>query len=420
MKKRIIVRGPALSRSGYGEQCRFAIRSLRAYEDLFDIYLVNTSWGVTGWVWGNDDERQWVDMILSKTHMAVQQNVQFDISLQVTIPNEWEKLAPINIGYTAGIESTKITPIWIEKSQLMDRIIVVSNHAKYGFDNTTYEVTHNKTGQVIKDFRCKTPVVAVNYPIRPTEPAELDVELNTKFNFLAVAQWGPRKNLDNTIKWFVEEFKDDEDVGLVLKVNVHNNSTMDAHFCEKKLQNLLSQHEDRKCKVYLLHGDMSDSEMNALYNHPKIHALVTLTHGEGFGLPIFEAAYNELPVIAPEWGGHCDFMYMPVKDKKKSKARMRPAFLRVDYDLKPVQKEAIWEGVVSAESFWCFAKKHSYKARLREMIKDHKRLKSQAKKLTKYINENFTSEAKYGEFVEAMAVNTGAIQQEENHAVLVV
>ena len=147
MKKKVIVRGPALSRSGYGEQCRFALRSLRAYENIFDIYLVNTSWGATGWVWDNDDERRWVDMILSKTNMVLQQNIQFDISLQVTIPNEWEKLAPINIGYTAGIESTKITPIWIEKSQLMDRIIVVSEHSKNVFLDTVYTMTNNQTGQ---------------------------------------------------------------------------------------------------------------------------------------------------------------------------------------------------------------------------------------------------------------------------------
>ena len=128
MKKKILVRGPVLSRSGYGEQTRFAVRSLRAYEDVFDIFIIPTSWGKTGWVWQENEERQWIDERIKETAIYNSQGGQFDMSLQVTIPNEWEKLAPINVGYTAGIETTKVAPQWIEKSYLMDRIIVVSNH----------------------------------------------------------------------------------------------------------------------------------------------------------------------------------------------------------------------------------------------------------------------------------------------------
>ena len=67
--------------------------------------------------------------------------------------------------------------------------------------------------------------------------------------------------------------------------------------------------------VYVVHGDFTDSQMNQLYNHPKVKAHVSFTHGEGFGLPIFEAAYSGMPVIAPDWSGHVDFLYMPKKEK---------------------------------------------------------------------------------------------------------
>lgn len=102
--KTILVRGPALSRSGYGEQTRFALRALRAYEERFNILLVNTSWGHTGWIADTGEERDWYDYILARGHQHLQQQLPIDISLQVTIPNEWEKLAEVNIGYTAGIE----------------------------------------------------------------------------------------------------------------------------------------------------------------------------------------------------------------------------------------------------------------------------------------------------------------------------
>ena len=115
MRKKILVRGPALSMSGYGEQTRFALRCLRAYEELFDIYLIPVGWGKTGWIWESSEERQWIDQIVNKTLKYNQTGTPYyDMSLQVTIPNEWERLAPINIGYSAGIETTRISPAWVE------------------------------------------------------------------------------------------------------------------------------------------------------------------------------------------------------------------------------------------------------------------------------------------------------------------
>jgi len=88
MKKRILVRGPVLSRSGYGEQARFAVRSLRAYEDNFEIFIIPTSWGKTSWVWEESEEREWMDERIKQTLIHQQQGGQYDMSLQVTIPNE--------------------------------------------------------------------------------------------------------------------------------------------------------------------------------------------------------------------------------------------------------------------------------------------------------------------------------------------
>jgi len=403
MKKRILVRGPALSRSGYGEQCRFALRSLRAHEDRFDIFLDNINWGRTGFMIENDEERAWMDMLIQKTHFYKQQQGTFDISLQVTIPNEYENMAPINIGYTAGIETTKIAPQWVEKCEAMDKLIVVSNFSKEGFVNTVYQAEDTETGQVFPEFRVRTPIEPVNYPCRFFEETPVDLDLKTEFNFLTVAQWGPRKNLDKTIKWFIEEFHQNEDVGLIVKCNLANNSTMDQNSTINKFKSTLAtlENPDFKCKVYLIHGNMSDEELTGLYCHPKIKAYLTLTHGEGFGLPLFEAAQNGLPIIAPDWSGHLDFLCMPVTDKK-GKTKVKPMFAKVEYTLQNVQREAVWQGVVQPDSKWAYADKFSYKKRLTEVYKDLGRFKSQAKKLQAWIVENFKAEDKYREFVEAI------------------
>ena len=397
--KKIIVRAPVLSRSGYGEHSRFLLRALRTREDVFDIYIINISWGQTGWIWEDDEERRWLDQVIIKTQQYINSGGQFDMSAQVSIPNEWEQMAPINVGITAGIETTKVAPQWVEKAMVVDKIITISEHSKQVYENTSYQAQDAKTGQVIEDYRCTTPIEIIHYPVRDYEPANIDLNLDYDFNYLAVAQISTRKNMANTIRWFVEEFKEEE-VGLVLKCNIKCDSTQDRLETEKLILKIANEQEDRKCKVYLLHGHMTNEEMSALYKHPKIKALASISHGEGFGLPIFEAVYNELPVIAPDWSGHVDFLYAPVRDKKTKKEKLKAHFAKVKYTLQPIQEETVWDGVLQKDSMWCYAEQNSYKARLREVYKDYRRFKSQASKLNKWVRENFTAEKQLGKFCD--------------------
>ena len=400
--KRVIVVGPALSQSGYGEQCRFALRSLMSQPDLFDVYVKPTAWGNSNWLMLNDKDKPWIDQLIAKTVHYTQMGGGFDISIQVTIPNEWEKLTPINIGYTAGIETNKIAPQWIQKSVLMDKIITISNHSKDSFVNTVYEALNQETNQTFK-LQCETPVEVVHYPVRQYEAANCELNLKHDFNFLIVSQWGPRKNLDNTIRWWVEEFKDDE-VGLVVKTNLFKNSLIDRNHAQIRLQNLLSDFADRKCSVYLLHGYMTPEEMTALYQDDKIKCLATLTHGEGFGLPLFEAAYNGLPIIAPNWSGHVDFLHAErkVRKNKKTVKKVSPCFADVKYDLNPIGQEAVWDGVLQADSYWCYPREESYKETARKMYKDYNRFKKYADILKSHVEDNFKAEDMYTNFCDAI------------------
>tara|TARA_R110002012_G_scaffold56066_2_gene143418 strand:- start:17580 stop:18839 length:1260 start_codon:yes stop_codon:yes gene_type:complete len=361
MKKKILLKGPLLTRSGYGEQTRFALRSLRSREDLFDIYIQPLQWGATSWIAIDDEERKWIDSVIEKTIGFVQGGGSFDIALQVTIPNEWERIAKVNIGYTAGIETTKVAPVWLQKgNEQVDKIIVVSNHSKDAFELTEVVAVDNNTGQQI-DYALRTPVRAVNYPVKVYDNLpDLELELSADFNFLSVAQFGPRKNLHNTIKWFVEEFHD-ENVGLVLKTSMAKNCLMDREMVLNNIRNFLKQFPNRSCKIHLLHGDMTDEEMHSLYRHEKISAFLALPHGEGFGLPIFEAAYSGLPVVATGWSGQMDFLV----DEDKSEH-----FYNVSFDLQPVQKEVVWENVLIAESMWAFPREQSAKQKMRQCYED--------------------------------------------------
>jgi len=388
VKKKVLLKGPLLTRSGYGEQARFALRSLRSREDLFEIFIQPLQWGKTSWINDTSEERQWIDYTIEKTIGHLQQGGQFDISLQVTIPNEFERISPINIGYTAGIETTKVAHQWIQKVNEMTRVIVVSNHSKRVFQNTEYQAQNNQTGEQVT-LRTQVPVESVNYPVKEINNLpDLELNVTTPFNFLTVAQFGPRKNLQNTIKWFIDEFRDEE-VGLIIKSNIAKNSFIDRATLHKDLKIFLNQFGDKKCKIYLLHGDMTDEEMHSLYASSKIQALLALPHGEGFGLPIFEAAYTHLPVIATGWSGQLDFL---VDEDGKDQ------FYNVSFDLQPVQKEVHWEGVIIPESMWAYPRETSAKEQMRLCYEDL------TNGVTRWdnsgINDRFSKDKMYKKFVD--------------------
>ena len=399
MRKKVLVKGPVLSQSGYGEQSRFALRALRSREDLFEIYIINIPWGKTGQIIHTSEERTWLDNRLLKTQEYVGQGGAFDVSLQVTIPIEWEKIAPLNVGYTAGIETSKVVPEWLVKgNEMVDKIITISEHSRKSYAETTYEARNEETGEVIQSYGLQKPIDVVNYPVKNITPDPIDLNLETNKNFLVVSQWGPRKNLENTIRWFIEEFHDDDDVGLVLKTNMAKDCLYDREITSNNLRGLLAAFPDRKCKVYLIHGTLTEAQLHSLYVEETMKAIISLTHGEGFGLPLFEAAYSGLPIITVPWSGQLDYISKPNKKGKRVNY-----IIPVKYDLKQVQKHVVWKGVVQEDSMWAYARQNSYKQALRESLTKEKHYKMRAKTLQKHIQQEFSEEKIYKEFVTAFA-----------------
>tara|TARA_Y100000296_G_scaffold49206_1_gene56368 strand:+ start:1249 stop:2505 length:1257 start_codon:yes stop_codon:yes gene_type:complete len=412
MKKKILLKAPVLTRSGYGEQSRFALRALRSRPDLFDVYIQPLQWGQTSWISEEDEEKTWINHAIEKTIAFMQHGGSFDASLQSTIPNEWERIAPVNIGFTAGMETTRVAHQWIEKGNEIDKIFVVSDHSRDTYRNTAYVATHNETGEQ-KEVKLNTPIVTTNYPVKEHgDPPDLGIELDYDFNFLVMAQFGPRKNLPNTVKWFIEEFHNDE-VGLVVKANLAKNCVMDRERLFNDMKNLIMQYPERKCKVYLLHGDMTDTEIHSLFEHPQLKAFLTLTHGEGFGLPIFEAAYTGMPVVAPGWSGQLDFLV--------NKETGNSEFYSVEYDIQPIPDEVVWEGVIIKESMWAYPREHSAKQQMRKCYADltsdkAEEVMKRAEEHIVYLREKFTKENQYAlmvsEICETLNIDTQSSREE--------
>ena len=151
---------------------------------------------------------------------------------------------------------------------------------------------------------------------------------------------------------------------------------------------------------------MTDEEIHALHAHPRVRASVSFTHGEGFGLPLFEAAYMGIPVIAPGWSGQCDFL---LDDEMKEK------FYNVSFDIAPIPEQVLWEGVLIKESGWAYAREVSAKEKMRLCYEDVCRLDKNPKDIkdniaalaeahAEFLKDKFAEEKMYAKFISAMGL----------------
>ena len=317
MKPTLVFQAPVATRSGYGDHARDLLHSLYKL-DKFDIKIISTRWGITpmdALNYNNEFHKWIVDNIIPN----IQQKP--DIYIQVTVPNEFQPIGYYNIGITAGIETTACALDWIQGCNKMDLIITPSEHAKKSLVGTVYNEANQQTGQLIRQHKIEKPVEVLFEGFNEMDfgtdtVATIDVldEIKEDFAFLFVGHWlrgdlgEDRKNVGMMIKTFAMAFKDEKiKPALVLKTSSATFSVLDRENTIKKIREALGK-DYGKVPVYLIHGDMQPYELNGLYEHPKVKAMLNFTKGEGFGRPLLEFSLTGKPVIVSNWSGHLDFL----------------------------------------------------------------------------------------------------------------
>jgi len=324
MKPLVLVTAPVETRSGYGNHARDICRAL-IESDKYDVKIQSVPWGSTPL---NALEQN------NPTHIEIEKRIlrtpslpkQPDLHLHIVIPNEFQPIAKKNIGITAGIETTIPPANWVEGCNRMDKVIFTSEFSKKGFTDVTYDKFDTKTQQNIGTLKFEKDSEVLFEGVDTNiykETKVISEELNKKFSmieedfcFLFVGHWlqgnlgEDRKDIGMMLKVFYSIFKDKENSpALILKTSGAGFSIIDRNDIMKKINNIKKSFPGANLpNVYLLHGDLTDEEMNELYNHPKVKAHLTFTHGEGFGRPLLEASLSGKPVIAPISTGQADFL----------------------------------------------------------------------------------------------------------------
>lgn len=342
--KNVVLKAPVLSQSGYGVHARQIARWLMSRKDV-NLTIIPVQWGITPWFIDSKEKDGFIGQLMERIRPSKE---PFDISFQVQLPNEWDtKLAKVNIGVTAGVETTICNPAWIKNIEAMNHVIVPSTFVKSTFDRTG-NIPEGKISVISESF---IDEVLVDQPVLP-------IEFDTSFNFLAIGQITSRssecdrKNLFIMLKAFCEAFKDNKDVGLVFKTNSGRETKLDRMITVDLVKQVVNAvRKGPYPKVHVLHGSMKDDEIASLYKHPSIKAFITLTKGEGFGLPILEAAASGVPIIATNWSGHLDFLKLG-------------RFVKLDFELKQIPKSRIDKNIFVAEAKWAEVTEDDVKKKL--------------------------------------------------------
>lgn len=376
----LLYQAPVSTRSGYGDHARDLLKAFKDL-DLYDIKIVSTRWGSTP-MDQLDPTNEFHFWILN--NIVTQVNKQPDVFVQMTVPNEFQPIGKYNIGVTAGIESNICPKDWIDGCNRMNLIITTSNHSKDVLLKTIFQERRREDNQVVAEYKIQKPIEVLfeGTDYNQTDGLELLDKIEEDFCFLFVGHWlqgglyHDRKDVGGLIQTFLASFgkSKTKKPALILKTSSAGFSVIDREQILKKIEEI-KQTVNGNVSIYLLHGDLTENDMWKLYNHPKVKASVSFTHGEGFGRPLLEFSLTGKPVIAPNWSGHIDFL--------------KQGAILLDGDLKNVDESAANQFLLK-ESQWFYVNYSNASLKLLDVFHNYEKYLVESKKLSEINKKTFS------------------------------
>ena len=385
-KPLLVYQAPIATRSGYGDHSRDILKSLFEL-DKYDVKIVPTRWGNTP-----------QDQINPKTEFGQKllQNIvtnvdrQPDIFIQVSVANEFKKVGKYNIGITAGVETTIAPQEFLQGSNQMDLIITPSEFTKETLVKTIFTQIDKQTKEKTGELKLTKPVEVLFEGVDTSifngksKSSILD-SVDTDFNFLFVGHWlagdlgHDRKDVGMMIKTFCTVFKSlpkDKQPGLILKTSHAGFSVGEREDTAKRILDLTKEFGDKCPSVHLVWGDLSEIELNSLYNDDKVKAMLMFTKGEGYGRPLAEFATTGKPIVVSDWSGYKDFL-----PKENT--------VYLEGEVKEVHQTAQNKFLLK-ESKWFYVDYSKAASKIFDVHKNYKTYLSKSNGLKTNINSNFT------------------------------
>jgi len=378
MTTKVLLRAPLLTNSGYGVHSRQVFSWLYHREDV-ELTVECLNWGRTSWVLDGDKENGLYRKIMSCSNPVTPGS--YDVSFQVILPDEWNtEYATKNVGVTALVETDRCTARWVEKCNKMDVVVLPSQ-----FTLDVLKRSGPVTTETLVIPEWFNGDLLDRSKMSKTQSDKRYDTIKTDFNVLTIGaltslkKEDDRKNTENTLKWLFEEFSDEEDVGVVIKTTMGKGSESDKQLCRDYLKSAVNNYRKGEFpKVYLIHGNMDKEEVAGLVSHRKIKLYATATRGEGYGLPLVEAAAAGVPIVATGWSGHLQFL-------------QKENFGVVDYDLVEISETKVDERIFKKGFKWAEPSEESFKREVRKAFENYEDAKAKAKNLKKHIQFNYNS-----------------------------
>lgn len=399
-KKSLVVVSPFQSRSGYGQHSRLVIRALLSIPEVvekYDVSLISIKWGgtpLTALDHNVEEDANLLKRILPNNVLQFQP----DVSIHITIPPEFQRIGKKSFGISALTEASLLPANMLEGLNKVDMTIVPSQFTKQIALQSTLEKVDKETNKVTDRVKVEKPIevlfegldtnVYSKSNVVTTELSDtLSKLIEEDFSFLFVGHWmnaplgQDRKDVGMLVYTFLNTFKNKKKKpALVLKTSGAGFSMVERDQIVENVRQIQEMFTEQGYKgkfpnVYILNGNLTESEMNELYNHPRISAMVSFTHGEGFGLPLLEFTSTGKPVIASNYSGQLDFLNPDFSELLPGK------LIKID---KSAQNEWI------TDSEW-FQVNYTYASQLMsDMFENYDKFLVRSRKHPKYTKDNFS------------------------------
>ena len=290
------------------------------------------------------------------------------------------------------METTIVHHGWIEGCNKMYLILTSSEHSKKVFLESRFDLKNNNTQQIERTIKLEKPIEVLiegadltKYFANSTTEFDLS-SIKESFCFLFVGHWmqgdigHDRKNVGYMVKAFLETFKNKPNPpALILKTQQVGSSILDKDRIKKKIDSIRKTVKGKIPNIYLITGDLTDTQINELYNNPKVKAMISFTKGEGFGRPLLEFSLTGKPIIASGWSGQVDFLD-PVRS------------ILIGGTLENVHKSAAVKDMILEQAQWFKPDDAQVGKAFTELVKKYKQFVVPAKQLKNINKEKFSFE----------------------------